>query len=110
MHRMPGLRRDSQNDFNRCDPGSLETSDVVAPKGTRDTFPGHTKVGGRKFYVQLRAFLHDPADIDPKPGCVLKPYAWSDASVCGRRMDETLSTTWCLQLRERISPRPRSAA
>jgi hypothetical protein len=66
--------RDSQSYDNRNDKGSLERVDVVVPNGTRDTIVGYTIVGGRKFYVQFRAFLHDPSDIRLDAGCVLGRY------------------------------------
>jgi hypothetical protein len=66
--------RNSQSYDDRNTSGSLEKVDVVVPKGTRDTIVGYTIVAGRKFDVQLRAFLHDPRDIQLKPGCVLGKY------------------------------------
>jgi len=66
--------RDSQSYDNRNDTGSLERVDVIIPKGTRDTIVGYTIIGGKTFYVQLRAFLHDPSDIRLKAGCVLGKY------------------------------------
>lgn len=66
--------RDSHSYDNRNDAGTLERVDVVIPKGTRDEIVGYTIVAGKKYYVQLRAFLHDPADIRLKAGCVLGKY------------------------------------
>lgn len=66
--------RDSQSYDNRNDTGTLDRVDVIIPKGTRDEIVGYTIVAGKKYYVQLRAFLHDPADIRLKPGCVLGKY------------------------------------
>jgi hypothetical protein len=66
--------RDSQNYDNRDGTGALETVDGNVPKGTADEIVGYDIVQGRKFYVQLRAYLHDPADIRLKPGCVLRKY------------------------------------
>jgi hypothetical protein len=31
-------------------------------------------VGGKKYYVQIKAFLHEPRDIQIKPGCKLEKY------------------------------------
>ena len=66
--------RDLQSYDNRNNSNSLERIDVVVPKGTRDTIVGYVIVGGKKYYVQMRAYLHDPADIRLKPGCVLEKY------------------------------------
>jgi hypothetical protein len=71
----PGLfLRDSQNYDNRDASGALETIDGFVPKGTRDEIVGYVIVEGRKYFVQLRAYLHDPADIRLKPGCTLQKY------------------------------------
>ena len=66
--------RDSQNFDNRGATGALEKVDGIIPKGTRDEIVGYDVVNGRTFYVQLRAYLHDPADIRLKPGCKLEKY------------------------------------
>ena len=66
--------RDSPSYDNRNDTGALERVEVVVPKGTRDTIIGYTVVGGKTFYVQYRAYLHDPSDIRLKAGCVLEKY------------------------------------
>jgi hypothetical protein len=66
--------RDSQSYDNRNNTGTLDRVDVIIPKGTRDEIVGHTIVAGKKYYIQLRAFLHDPADIRLKAGCVLGKY------------------------------------
>jgi hypothetical protein len=66
--------RDSQNFDNRGPTGALEKVDGIIPKGTRDEIVGFDVVEGRTFYVQLRAYLHDPADIRLKPGCKLEKY------------------------------------
>jgi hypothetical protein len=71
----PGLFiRDSQNYDNRGHPDEIERVDGVIPKGTRDTIVGFMIVGGKKYYVQIRAFLHEPADIRIQPGCKLEKY------------------------------------
>ena len=64
--------RDSPSYDNRNDTGALERVGVVVPKGTRDTIVGYTVIGGKTFYVQYRAYLHDPLDIRLKAGCVLE--------------------------------------
>jgi hypothetical protein len=66
--------RDSQNYDNRTNPNEIEKVDGVIPKGTRDTIVGFMIVGGKKYYVQIRAFLHEPADIRIQPGCKLEKY------------------------------------
>lgn len=66
--------RDSPSYDNRNDTGALERVGVVVPKGTRDTIVGYTVVGGKTFYVQYRAYLHDPSDIRLQAGCVLEKY------------------------------------
>ena len=66
--------RDSQNYDNRTDPNKIEQVDGVIPKGTRDTIVGFMIVSGKKYYVQIRAFLHEPADIRIAPGCKLEKY------------------------------------
>lgn len=66
--------RDSQNYDNRTDPNKIERLDSIVPKGTKDLIVGYVVVGGKKYYVQLRAYLHDPADIRLKAGCVLEKY------------------------------------
>ncbi len=66
--------RDSQNYDNRSADGSLETIEGVVRKGTRDEIVGYAIVEGRKYYIQLHAYLHAPADIRLAPGCKLKPY------------------------------------
>jgi hypothetical protein len=67
--------RDSQSYDNRNQAGTLEKVDVIVPKGTRDTIVGYDIVDGRKWYVQYRAYLHDPADIRlVKPSCKLEKY------------------------------------
>ena len=66
--------RDSQNYDNRSPDGHLETVDGLVPKGTKDDIIGFAIVDGQKYYIQLRAYLHKPADIRLAPGCVLKPY------------------------------------
>ncbi len=71
----PGIFvRDSPSYDNRNDTGALERVGVVVPKGTRDTIIGYTVVGGKTFYVQYRAYLHDPSDIRLRAGCVLEKY------------------------------------
>jgi hypothetical protein len=66
--------RDSPSYDNRNDRGELERVGVVVPKGTRDLIVGYTIVRGKTFYVQYRAYLHDPSDIRLKAGCVLGKY------------------------------------
>lgn len=66
--------RDSPSYDNRNDTGALERVGVVVPKGTRDTIVGYTVIGGKTFYVQYRAHLHDPSDIRLRAGCVLEKY------------------------------------
>ena len=71
----PGVfLRDSQSYDNRNDAGALERVDVVVPKGTHDLIVGFAVVGGKTFYVQYRAYLHDPRDIRLRAGCVLTKY------------------------------------
>lgn len=72
---MPGtFIRNSQSYDNRGPTPGLQTINVVVPKGTQDTIVGYAVVDGRKFYIQYRAYLHDPADIRLRPGCRLGPY------------------------------------
>lgn len=66
--------RDSQSYDTGNSPNVVERRDVVIPKGTRDVIVGYVVVGGKKYYQQLRAFLHDPADVRLKAGCVLGKY------------------------------------
>jgi hypothetical protein len=66
--------RDSQSYDTHADPSSVERVNVVIPKGTRDTFVGYVVIGGKTFYVQLRAFLHNQADVRLDAGCVLGKY------------------------------------
>jgi hypothetical protein len=66
--------RDSQSYDNRGPSGALEKVDSIVPKGTRDEIVGYDIVDGKTYYVQLRAYLHDPADIRLKPGCELEKY------------------------------------
>jgi hypothetical protein len=66
--------RDPQSYDDRDGSGTLQTVDVIVPKGTKDEIVGYTIVGGKKYDVQLRAYLHDPADIQLQKGCVLKKY------------------------------------
>jgi hypothetical protein len=74
-HACPGIFvHDSQNYDNRGATGALEKVDGIIPKGTRDEIVGYDLVNGRTFFVQLRAYLHDPADIRLKPGCKLEKY------------------------------------
>jgi hypothetical protein len=65
---------DSPSYDNRNERGELERVGVVVPKGTRDLIVGYTIVRGKTFYVQYRAYLHDPSDIRLKAGCVLEKY------------------------------------
>jgi hypothetical protein len=66
--------RDSQSYDNRNAAGTLEKIDVVVPAGTRDDIVGYVVVEGREWFVQYRAYLHDPADIRLKAGCKLDKY------------------------------------
>src|SRR5271168_4866594 len=66
--------RDSQSYDTHADPYSVERVNGVIPKGTRDTFVGYIVIGGKTFYVQLRAFLHNQADVRLEAGCVLGKY------------------------------------
>ncbi|MFI4975053.1 MAG: hypothetical protein ACHP84_10985 [Caulobacterales bacterium] len=66
--------RDSQSYDNGDTPGTVVKMPVVVPKGTRDTIVGYVVIGGRKYYVQYRAYFHDPSDIRLTPGCVLGKY------------------------------------
>jgi len=54
---------DSQNYDNRSCDGHLETIEGRIAKGTRADIFGYVVVDGRKYYIQLRAYLHAPADI-----------------------------------------------
>jgi len=66
--------RDSQSYDDRDPSGALVKVNVIVPKGTKDEIVGYTIVGGKKYDVQLRAYLHDPADIQIQKGCVLQKY------------------------------------
>lgn len=66
--------RDSQSYDNGNTPGSVVKVPVIVPKGTRDTVVGFVIVGGKKYYVQYRAYLHDPADIRLDKVCALGKY------------------------------------
>ena len=66
--------RDSQSYDTGNDPNVVERRDVVIAKGTRDLIVGYVMVGGKKYYQQLRAFRHDPADVRLKAGCILGKY------------------------------------
>ena len=71
----PGVfLRDSQSYDHRNDADALERVDVVVPKGTHDLIVGFAVVGGKTFYVQYRAYPHDPRDIRLRAGCVLTKY------------------------------------
>ncbi len=69
--------RDSQSYDDGPTPNTVENKNLVVPKGTRDTFVGYVIVAGKKYYVQYRAYFHDPADIRLKPGCVLTKWPYS---------------------------------
>ena len=67
--------RDSQSYNDGDTPGSVvKVAGSVVPKGTRDTIVGYVIAGGKKYYVQYRAYYHDPADIQLSKGCVLQKY------------------------------------
>ena len=67
--------RDSQSYNDGDTPGSVvKVEGSVVPKGTRDTIVGYLILGGKKYYVQYRAYYHDPADIQLSKGCVLQKY------------------------------------
>ncbi len=66
--------RDSQSWDNRGPTGEIEKIESVVPKGTKDEIVGYVIVGGKTYYVQLRAYLHDPADVRLQPGCKLERY------------------------------------
>jgi hypothetical protein len=67
--------RDSQSYDEGNTPGSVVKVPGVVPKGTRDTIVGYVILGGKKYYVQYRAYYHDPADIQLNKGCVLSKYS-----------------------------------
>jgi len=69
--------RDSQSYDDGATPNTVENKNLVVPKGTRDTFVGYVIVAGKKYYVQYRAYFHDPADIQLAKGCVLTKYPYS---------------------------------
>ena len=52
----------------------VKVAGSIVPKGTRDTIVGYVMAGGKKYYVQYRAYYHDPADIQLSKGCVLQKY------------------------------------
>jgi hypothetical protein len=56
--------------------GTLVNKNVVVPKGTQDSFVGYVIVAGKKYYVQYRAYFHDPADIKLAPGCALTKWPY----------------------------------
>ena len=67
--------RDSQSYNDGDAPGSvMKVAGSIVPKGTRDTIVGYLILGGKKYYVQYRAYYHDPADIQLSKGCVLQKY------------------------------------
>jgi hypothetical protein len=66
--------RNSQSYDDGNTPQSVVTVPVIVPKGTRDTIVGYIILGGKKYYVQYRAYYHDPADIRLSKGCVLQKY------------------------------------
>lgn len=67
--------RDSQSYNDGDAPGSvMKVAGSIIPKGTRDTIVGYVVAGGKKYYVQYRAYYHDPADIQLSKGCVLQKY------------------------------------
>ena len=68
--------RNSQSYDDGQAPGTLVNKNVVAPKGTQDSFVGYVIVAGKKYYVQYRAYFHDPADIKLAPGCVLTKWPY----------------------------------
>lgn len=68
--------RNSQSYDEGDTPGTLVNKNVVVPKGTQDSFVGYVIVAGKKYYVQYRAYFHDPADIKLAPGCVLTKWPY----------------------------------
>ena len=68
--------RNSQSYDEGDTPGTLVNKNVVVPKGTQDSFVGYVVVAGKKYYVQYRAYFHDPADIKLAPGCVLTKWPY----------------------------------
>jgi len=66
--------RDSQSYDYGDAPNTVENKNLVVPKGAKDTIVGYVIVAGKKYYVQYRAYFHDPADIKLAPGCVLSKY------------------------------------
>ena len=68
--------RNSQSYDDGSAPGTLVNKNVVVPKGTSDSFVGYVIVAGKKYYVQYRAYFHDPADIKLAPGCVLTKWPY----------------------------------
>jgi|SRR5580693_7875895 hypothetical protein len=69
--------RDSQSYDDGAAPNTVENKNLVVPKGTKDTFVGYVVIAGKTYYVQYRAYFHDPADIQLAKGCVLTKYPYS---------------------------------